>query len=125
MAVDVMAGLRKAARAALAVKRRELETLQREIGALEQLAGGNSNATENQAGRRRNQVTSKRRSKNSQADSIEHAVKLVKVSGKEWKIRELNARLEQENYRKVSGPQMREAGLKVAGKNPWATVAPK
>ncbi len=122
-----MADLRKAARVALAAKRKELETLQRELDALEQLVGGSSNGNSSKGGRTKGstKLGSKRGKKKSQADSIEHAVKVVKDSGKEWKIRDLNARLNQDNCRKVSGPQMKEAGLKVAGKNPWATVAPK
>src|SRR5690349_598882 len=101
MAVDVMAGIRRAAKGALHVLRKELAVVQEKIDALERLAGvsngkvkaGRPKGSSNKANTKGKGGSGK---KKSQAESNEYAIKLVKDSGKEWPIRDLNARIVQD-----------------------------
>jgi|GEM_PF-4341290 len=134
MAVDVMAGIRKAAKVALRALRTELGVIQEKIEALEKLAGGSNGKAKAKGGRpkgstnkaTKNTTKGKGVKKRSQADSNAYAIKLVKDSGgREWKIRELNARLQQDGYRKSAKAALKAGGLRITGKDPWANVSAK
>jgi len=95
--------------------------MQEKINALEKLAGGSNNGKATYKTGRRAGTVSKSAAKakgGKKADSNEYAVELVKYSGREWKIRELNTRLQQDGYRKSAKAALKAGGLRISSEDP-------